>query len=234
MTFAEARLAEIHAQRAELIEKRTQLRAEQAEQKKMLLEAVETMKKTKKWEAPPGVSMDIDVEGLISKVQNERSAGTLPAIRPPASTADVAASSLTEHKPKGRAKEPSDISRAANALPHPPAVEKPISKPQQVICCCNLLQMVNNFFSRKLMHIFQSPRLVLSASQQKAVSKPKRPLSEAKVRHKIKGSGSSGALSQSELALIAVDELRRSQNEALLRVLEEEQVLENCFFCFKM
>ena len=84
------------------------------------------------------------------------------------------------------------------------------------------------------MHILQSPRLVLSASQQKAVSKPKRPLSEAKVRHKIKGSGSSGALSQSELALIAVDELRRSQNEALLRVLEEEQVLENCFFCFKM
>lgn len=143
--------------------------------------------------------MDIDVEGLISKVQNERSAATLPAIRPSASTADVAASSSTENKPKGRAKEPSDISRAANALPHPPAVEKPISKPQQ------------------------SPRLVLSASQQKAVSKPKRPLSEAKVRHKIKGSGSSGALSQSELALIAVDELRRSQNEALLRVLEEEQ-----------
>jgi hypothetical protein len=67
---------------------------------------------------------------------------------------------------------------------------------------------------------------VLSASQQKAVSKPKRQLTEAKVRHKTKGSGSSGALSQSELALIAVDELRRSQNDALLRVLEEEQVLQ--------
>ena len=74
--------------------------------------------------------------------------------------------------------------------------------------------------------MFQSPRLVLSASQQKAVSKPKRQLTEAKVRHKTKGSGSSGALSQSELALIAVDELRRSQNDALLRVLEEEQVLQ--------
>ena len=145
MTFAEARLAEIHAQRAELIEKRTQLRAEQAEQKKMLLEAVETMKKTKKWEAPPGVSMDIDVEGLISKVQNERSAGTLPAIRPSASTADVAASSSTENKPKGRAKELSDNSRAANALPHPPAVEKPVSKPQQVIYSCNLMQMLNHY-----------------------------------------------------------------------------------------
>ena len=67
---------------------------------------------------------------------------------------------------------------------------------------------------------------MLSASQQKAVSKPKRQLTEAKVRHKTKGSGSSGALSQSELALIAVDELRRSQNDALLRVLEEEQVLQ--------
>ena len=78
----------------------------------------------------------------------------------------------------------------------------------------------------------QSPRVVLSASQQKAVSKPKRLLSEPKVRHKIKGSGSSGALSQSELALIAVDELRRSQNDALLRVLEEEQVFENYIFVF--
>jgi hypothetical protein len=76
----------------------------------------------------------------------------------------------------------------------------------------------------------QSPRLVLSASQQKAVSKPTRQLSEAKVRRKTKGSGNSGALSQSELALIAVDELRRSQNDALLRVLEEEQVIENWFF----
>ncbi len=62
------------------------------------------------------------------------------------------------------------------------------------------------------------------------MSKPKRHLPEAKARHKMKGAGSSGALSQSELALIAVDELRRSQNEALLRVLEEEQVLENCSF----
>ncbi len=70
----------------------------------------------------------------------------------------------------------------------------------------------------------QSPRLMLSASQQKAVPKAKRQLSEAKPRHKSKGSSSGGALSQSELALIAVDELRRAQNEALLRVLEEEQV----------
>ncbi len=66
---------------------------------------------------------------------------------------------------------------------------------------------------------------MLSASQQKAVSKPKRQISEAKVRHKTKGTGVGGSLSQSELALIAVDELRRAQNDALLRVLEEEQVI---------
>ncbi len=67
--------------------------------------------------------------------------------------------------------------------------------------------------------------MVLSASQQKAVPKPKRQLSEAKVRHhKAKSTGNVGTLSQSELALIAVDELRRAQNDALLRVLEEEQV----------
>ena len=132
--IAEARLAEIHSQRAELIEKRTQLRAEQAEQKKMLLEAVETMKKTKKWEAPPGVNMDIDMEGIMSKVQSERSAGALPAIRPSASTADVAASSSSENRPKSRTKEPSDASRAGNSLslPQPPAVEKTASKTQQV------------------------------------------------------------------------------------------------------
>jgi hypothetical protein len=79
----------------------------------------------------------------------------------------------------------------------------------------------------------QSPRLVLSASQQKAFPKQKK-VPEAKVRNKVlKNSGQGGALSQSELALIAVDELRRAQNEALLRVLEEEQVIlvvqEICF-----
>jgi hypothetical protein len=62
------------------------------------MDAVETMKKTKKWEAPPGVSMDIDMEGLLSKVHEERSAGTLPAIRQSASTTDVAASSIDENK----------------------------------------------------------------------------------------------------------------------------------------
>jgi hypothetical protein len=134
MPFAEARLAEIHAQRAELIEKRTLLRAEQAEQKKMLLEAVETMKKTKKWEAPAGVNMDIDMEGIISKVHNERSAGTLPAIRPSASSADVAASSSAESRPKSRSKQPSDAARADDALPlpRPPAAEKTVSNAQPV------------------------------------------------------------------------------------------------------
>ena len=109
-----------------------QLRQEQAEQKKLLMEAVETMKKTKKWEAPPGVNMDIDMEGLISKVHNERSAGTLPAIRPSVSTADVPASAAKENRPKSRAKEPSDFPRADNsvALPHPPVAEKPVQKIQ--------------------------------------------------------------------------------------------------------
>jgi hypothetical protein len=132
--FAEARLAEIHAQRAALVEKRILLRQEQAEQKKLLMDAVETMKKTKKWEAPPGISMDIDMEGLVSKVQNERSAGTLPAIRPSESTTDVAATSSTEKRPKSRSKEPSNVSHAENSLPvpHPPVAEKPIEKSQQV------------------------------------------------------------------------------------------------------
>ena len=132
---AEARLAEIHAQRAELIEKRTQLRLEQAEQKKLLMDAVETMKKTKKWEAPPGVSMDIDMEGLLSKVHEERSAGKLPAIHSNTSNSDVAASSSTEIRPKSRAKEPSDASRASNSLPlpHPPAIEKNVQKIQVMI-----------------------------------------------------------------------------------------------------
>jgi hypothetical protein len=105
-----------------------QLRQEQAEQKKLLMDAVETMKKTKKWEAPPGVSMDIDMEGLISKVHNERSAGALPAIRTSVSTADVGASAMKENRPKSR----SDIPRTDNslALPHPPVAEKPVQKIQ--------------------------------------------------------------------------------------------------------
>ena len=112
-----------------------QLRQEQAEQKKLLMEAVETMKKTKKWEAPPGVNMDIDMEGLISKVHNERSAGTLPAIRPSVSTTDVPASAMNENRPKSRAKDPSDAHRADNsvALPHPPFAEKPVQKIQVIL-----------------------------------------------------------------------------------------------------
>jgi hypothetical protein len=145
--FAEARLAEIHAQRAALVEKRIQLRQEQAEQKKLLMDAVETMKKTKKWEAPPGVSMDIDIEGLVSKVQNERSAGTLPAIRSSESTADISASSSGERRPKSRAKEPSDVkessdvAHAENSLPvpQPPVAKKTAEKIQQVFISPNAI-----------------------------------------------------------------------------------------------
>jgi hypothetical protein len=126
------------------------LRAEQAEQKKMLLEAVETMKKTKKWEAPAGVNMDIDMEGIISKVHNERSAGTLPAIRPSASSADVPASSSAESRPKSRSKQLSDAARADDALPlpRPPAAEKTVSNTQPVrICFIQLQVLCAMFFS---------------------------------------------------------------------------------------
>jgi hypothetical protein len=145
MRTAEARLAEIHAQRAELIEKRTLLRQEQAEQKKLLLEAVENMKKTKKWEAPEGVSMDIDVESLVSKVRNERSAGSLPALRPPAET-DAVAPESSDSRPKSRSKDTSELSRPKNSvhLPHPPAAEKSDPKHQQVGGCVNCLCVVTS------------------------------------------------------------------------------------------
>ncbi len=101
----------------------------------MLMDAVEAMKKTKKWEAPPGVNMDIDMESLISKVHEERSAGKLPAIHSNSSAADAVASSSTEIRPKSRAKEQSHASRAPDSLPlpQPPAVEKPGLKTQQVM-----------------------------------------------------------------------------------------------------